>query len=172
MSIPARSHSAPVALLLAFVLGACGGEAPDAGEDAAAGPVETPARSLADELVGEWRLVMIDMGDGDDVQPGGETPPTVDFTAEADPTGSRRYTGTGGCNRIMGSYDAGSTGRFSLSAGSAMTMMACPDPVMRVERIFVTALESATAYAIDGSALSIEFGGGTIHMERTDAGPS
>jgi len=151
---------------LAVLLSACGGSAE------ADDPAEVPEETVAEEpsgpasLVGEWRLVEIDMGDGEDFAPSEDAVPTLNFTAEANPTGSRIFNGSGGCNRIMGGYDAGSTGRITFTSGPAMTMMACPDLVMRVEQVFVMGIEAARTYEIDGDRLSIDFGGGTLQMER------
>ena len=109
---------------------------------------------------------MVDMTDGEDFEPAPEAVPSVTFTAEANPTGSRIFNGTGGCNRIMGGYDAGSTGRITFTSGPAMTMMACPEPVMRLERVFTMGLEAARTFAIEGDSLSIDFGGGILLFER------
>jgi heat shock protein HslJ len=153
-------------LALALALVACGG-----GEDAR--PADEPTSAAApapagapDLIVGEWRLVAIDMSDGEDVMPVADAVPTLSFSAEATPTGSRTMTGFGGCNRLTGSYDAGTTGRFSLPQPPAMTRMACPDDRMRVESVLGMALESARTYSVEDDRLEIGFGGGTIRMER------
>jgi heat shock protein HslJ len=49
-----------------------------------------------------------------------------------------------------------------------MTMMACPEAVMRLEQDLMMALEGATSYEIDSDGLWINFGLGTI---RFTAGP-
>ncbi len=156
-----------VGVLMIVGLLACGG----AGE-AGSGVDETPEAERAapdpNALVGDWQLVAIVLEGGDEMVPVGEALPTLSFTAEADPTGSRRFGGSGGCNRIMGGYDAGRTGRLAISRGPAMTMMACPDPVMSLEQSFVAALESASAYAIEGNGLSIDFDGGVLRLERVE----
>jgi heat shock protein HslJ len=157
-----------VVLLAAGLVSACGGGSGSADETPAA---EAPAAGSvgADALVGRWRLVIIDMADEEDVEPEADAVSVIDFTDEVEPTGSRRFAGTAGCNRMMGSYDAGSTGRLAVTSGPATTLMACPDPVMRLEQAFRTALQAATGYEIDGDILSIGFGDGVILMERTDA---
>lgn len=162
------SGSRLVAALIAGVLVSCGGP----GGDAPSGdmsPGDTSAEAPDPEaLVGEWRLVLIEMDGADLPAPGDDAAPTLSFTAEADPTGSRRFGGSGGCNRIMGGYDAGRTGRLAISRGPAMTMMACPDAVMSLEQTFLTALESASAYSVEEGRLSIEFDGGVLRMERLE----
>lgn len=155
-------------LSLAVFFTACGGS--EESSDAA-GPSEAAAveeQTSAESLVGEWRLVEIDMGDGEDFVPSADGTPMLNFTAEANPTGSRILNGTGGCNRLMGGYDAGSTGRITFTNGPAMTMMACPEPVMRLEQVFMMGLEAARTYEIAGDRLSIDFGGGTLLMERVE----
>ena len=155
-----------VAFVAALTLAACGGET----ADEAAPPAAEPEPTLsAEALVGSWSLVMIDMEDGEDFEPSAEAVPSLNFTAEANPTGSRIFNGSGGCNRMTGGYDAGSTGRITFSAGPAMTMMACPDEIMRVEQVFAMGLEAARTYSIEGDRLSIDFGGGVLLFDR-DAG--
>jgi len=151
---------------LAALLTACGGAAEPDGAAEMPEEAVTEEMSGASALVGEWRLVEIDMGDGQDFTPSGDAVPTLNFTAEANPTGSRIFNGSGGCNRVMGGYDAGSTGRITFTSGPAMTMMACPDLVMRLEQVFVMGLEAARTYEVEGDRLSIDFGGGTLRMER------
>jgi putative lipoprotein len=64
-----------------------------------------------------------------------------------------RITGSGGCNRLMGSYELdGHSLRFKTVA---TTMMACLGPVMDVERKFLAALNATTAYRISGSTLQL-----------------
>jgi copper homeostasis protein (lipoprotein) len=65
---------------------------------------------------------------------------------------TRRVTGSGGCNRMAGSYTLeGSKISFSQMAG---TMMACPDG-MDVERAFHTALQTVSRWHIDGETLAL-----------------
>ncbi len=112
----------------------------------------------------EWRLVTLQMEDGAPMRPDAEAVPTLTFMDRATPTGPLRFGGSGGCNRFNGEYDAGDDGRLSVSPGLAMTRMACPAAVMRLEQGLTMALEGATAYEIDGDGLSITFGGGTIRF--------
>jgi heat shock protein HslJ len=155
----------PVGLIaLALTLNACGGTAEEAASDSAAAPAAeptAPAPSLTDH---EWRLVVIDMADGEDMTPDPSALPRLSFSEEAMPTGSRSMSGFTGCNRLTAGYDAGRGGRLSVS-GVAMTRMACPDDIMRVESVLVMALESATSYELTDGEASIGFGGGTIRLE-------
>ncbi|MBV8282015.1 MAG: META domain-containing protein [Candidatus Eremiobacteraeota bacterium] len=64
---------------------------------------------------------------------------------------SKRLSGSGGCNRLLGSYEVdGSTLHFKQVAS---TMMACPGDAMTHEQAFIRALESVTSYRIRGSTL-------------------
>lgn len=158
------NRAAPLVLILIALLAACGQEpAADAPSEAPPMPAQTTS---ADDLVGEWRLVLIDMADGEDLAPVADAVPTLTLSAEATPTGSRSFSGSGGCNRMMGSYDAGSSGRFSMAQPPAMTMMMCAEPVMRVEQLLGLGLESASTWSVDGDVLEIGFGGGTLRFER------
>jgi heat shock protein HslJ len=167
-----RIIRALASLLLVASVAGCGGVADEEAADSMPEEAAPAAPPGADALVGEWELVVVDMNDGEDLEPSGEALPVLDFTDEAEPTGSRRFGGTDGCNRMLGSYDAGSTGRLAITAGPATTLMACPDSVMRLATIFRTALESATAYEIDGDQLALAFGGGVIRMQRPRSAPN
>ena len=116
----------------------------------------------------EWRLVTLQLEDGTPLTPDPEAVPTLTFMDEGTATGHMRLGGSGGCNRFNGEYDAGDDGSLWVSQGLAMTRMACPEAVMRLEQSLMMALEGATSYEIDRDRLSVTFGGGTI---RFTAGP-
>jgi putative lipoprotein len=64
-----------------------------------------------------------------------------------------RYSGSTGCNRINGAFELdGNTLHFK---AGAMTMMACPDPLMKQEQAFKAALQPVTAYRISGTTLEL-----------------
>ncbi len=149
---------APVAFALLAAL-AC---AADPGADDAD---ESPAAQDPAALVGSWNVTGIVGVDGEELVPGDGATPVLDFTDEAEPTGSRAFAGTGGCNRLRGTYDAGTTGRISFGP-TASTQMACPEPVMRMEQRLLTTLQAATRYAVEGGRLRIDSPAGTIHLER------
>ncbi len=67
-------------------------------------------------------------------------------------------TGFGGCNSVNGTYIA--TDRTIDVARIAVTRKACPPLVMRAESAFVGTLESAVAYQIVGSTLTLLQPGG------------
>ena len=164
---PPRSTERLVAIGTVLCSAGCGwGEGPrstdlDASDDAAMVSVGG--------LTGvEWHLVTLQMEDAAPLMPDARAIPTITFFDEATPTGRLRFGGSGGCNRFNGEYYAGDDGRLSVSQGLAMTMMACPEAVMRLEQDLMMALEGATAYQIDGDGLWINFGRGTIRLR---AGP-
>ncbi|HJS49792.1 MAG TPA: META domain-containing protein, partial [Gaiellaceae bacterium] len=64
---------------------------------------------------------------------------------------SSRLSGSGGCNRLVGSYEVGDDGlRFGQIAS---TRMACSDAVMEREAAFLAALGAVTGHRLDGSSL-------------------
>ena len=166
-----QMHCYGVVLVSSLVIGACGGreEAPGSSEPANAAASAVPASqgmALSDH---PWRLVAIDMLDGEDFNPPAGSEPTVIFSEEANPAGSRLMTGSTGCNGFNATYDAGRGGRLVVGRVST-TRMACPDEVMRLEQFFLIGLESTRTYTIDESGLWIDFGGGVLHFVADDAG--
>ena len=65
-----------------------------------------------------------------------------------------RLTGTGGCNRFMGSWEHTGFRKMTLSAGGS-TMMACDEPIMVQEHAFFQALENTARYERDGNELDL-----------------
>ncbi|HJS48688.1 MAG TPA: META domain-containing protein [Gaiellaceae bacterium] len=66
---------------------------------------------------------------------------------------SSRLSGSGGCNRLAGSYELGDDGlRFGPIAS---TRMACSEAVMEREAAFLAALAAATGHRLDGSSLEL-----------------
>jgi len=76
-----------------------------------------------------------------------ERAPQIAFTAED------RITGSGGCNRLRGVYEA-ADGRIGISA-LGRTEMACEPAVMRQEDAFIAVLDAATSYRQEGARLVI-----------------
>ena len=69
-----------------------------------------------------------------------------------------RFAATVGCNRLMGGFEAGDG---SLSFGpAAMSMMACPPPLDRLEQDFAAMLGTVAAYRIAGPAMELLDSGG------------
>jgi len=68
----------------------------------------------------------------------------------------RRILGTGGCNRLTGTYELRSGSLYFGAVGS--TMMACDAEIMKQERQLIDALRLTTAYRISGDRLELVAG--------------
>jgi hypothetical protein len=75
-----------------------------------------------------------------------------------------QVSGSAGCNTYQGTYrSTRAAGRNTIEIGPlATTRMMCDEPLMEQEELYLTALEAATEYSVEGFALSIEFPGGTL----------
>jgi hypothetical protein len=73
-------------------------------------------------------------------------------------------SGSAGCNTYRGSYrSTRAAGGNTVEFGPlATTRMACDEALMEQEGLYLAALESATAYTIEGFALQITYPGGTL----------
>lgn len=92
----------------------------------------------------EWQLVSL---------PGGvDVPPGVAATLLLDPD-MHRALGSTGCNRFTGSYEL-EGGRLTLGL-TALTRMACPDPLGGVEADFLEALRLTGSYRFAGGLLEL-----------------
>ncbi|MCA9980784.1 MAG: META domain-containing protein, partial [Anaerolineales bacterium] len=70
---------------------------------------------------------------------------TIQFTSD-------QFSGNGGCNTFFGSYTQdGQNLTIDESIGS--TMMACPDPAMQVESLYLATLPQVASYEIDANGL-------------------
>jgi heat shock protein HslJ len=67
--------------------------------------------------------------------------------------GDGRLAGDAGCNRFMGRYAV--VGDGIEIAPLAMTRMACPEPVMARERLFLAVLDGARCFARDHTELTL-----------------
>jgi heat shock protein HslJ len=63
-----------------------------------------------------------------------------------------RFSGNGGCNNLMGTYEPEGENRISFS-DAASTRMACPDD--SIENKFINALSSATHYSLENNELQL-----------------
>ncbi|MGZ8597957.1 MAG: META domain-containing protein [Actinomycetota bacterium] len=63
-------------------------------------------------------------------------------------------SGSAGCNNYAGSYTTSADGTISIEAGG-MTMMACEEPLMRLDAAYVTSLSEVTEFEVvdDGAGL-------------------
>lgn len=103
----------------------------------------------ANELVGTW--IVTGYNDGEEAVVGvlDDTEAEVSFDDEGN------ISGTGGCNRLMGTFTA-EQGALNVDP-MAMTKMACPEPlgVMEQEAALILALESAATYRVEGNELRL-----------------
>ena len=126
-------------------------------------PPEPPGAKPATPLAGtHWTLTQLN---GEAVTPGtGRSEAWIELAAD-----TKRLAGSGGCNRIMGSYELdGSTLRFRQVAS---TMMACPGDVMPREQAFLKALSATTSFRIRGSALFLRGEDNTVLARLTAQSP-
>lgn len=92
-----------------------------------------------------WRLTRL--GDSPITASSGQKEPHFILNPE-----SRRVAGSGGCNRLTGSYElAGSQLTFGRIAG---TMMACPKG-MDIEKAFLDSLKEVKTWKIEGQQLEL-----------------
>lgn len=63
------------------------------------------------------------------------------------------YFGSSGCNRVSGTFQL--SGNSLQLLGGAMTMMACPEPLMTQEKEFNEALTATGSYKINGNLLEL-----------------
>jgi putative lipoprotein len=64
-----------------------------------------------------------------------------------------QYSGSSGCNRVSGKFQL--SGESLQLLGGAMTMMACPEPLMNQEKEFNEALTATGSYQLSGSTLEL-----------------
>ena len=90
-------------------------------------------------------------------------PQEEDFDVFVQFGSENRLSGSGGCNRISGSYQIAGE---ELSIGSvAMTRRLCPPPLMDREKRFVSALEAAQTYLRQKTVLTLSGSDGLILMK-------
>ncbi len=166
-----------VVAALAIALAAC---APTGGEpesiaadptlpaaDDAAEPVANLERG--DEMEGDglegvrWVLVSYLNAAGETV----EVLAATEITAEFGPEG--RVGGNSGCNTYFAGYTVDGNNLSISQAGS--TMMACPEPIMQQEAQFLTMLQSASSFTVDGGQLSIAGADGEIVLSFVESKP-
>jgi putative lipoprotein len=122
-------------------------------------PPEPPGAKPAAPLTGtHWTLTQLN---GETVKPGsGRSEAWIELAAD-----TQRLAGSGGCNRLMGSYELdGSTLRFRQVAS---TMMACPGDVMPGEQALLKALSATTSFRIRGSTLLLRGDDNTVLARLT-----
>lgn len=70
--------------------------------------------------------------------------------------------GSAGCNRFTGSYSVSGT-RIEMSP-LAVTMMACPEPQMKAEQVFLKRLQNATRFTLGVDTLTLKASAGSIRL--------
>jgi len=93
----------------------------------------------------KWMLIELD---GKAVAPSGTNPAYFML----DPEG-KSYSGSSGCNRLTGKFQL--DGDSLQLLGGAMTMMACPEPLMKQEQEFNKALTATGSYKLSGNVLEL-----------------
>jgi putative lipoprotein len=111
------------------------------------GPTTKSSAASAPPLRGtSWKLV--DLNGNPPAQPMGNIVGDLLLSESED-----RYSGSTGCNRFNGAFElSGDSLRFKTGA---MTMMACPEPLMKQEQTLTTALQSVTTYRVSGTTLEL-----------------
>ena len=69
-----------------------------------------------------------------------------------------RMKGSAGCNSYFGSYEVNQD-KLTIKSPIGSTMMACPEPVMKQELEYLSALQTAESYKIEDGQLTIICGG-------------
>lgn len=73
--------------------------------------------------------------------------PSIEFSAI-----EKRISGTTGCNRYFGTYDLD---LYALTISEiASTEMACPQPIMNTEFVFLSALRNTGSFSLDKGVLT------------------
>lgn len=93
----------------------------------------------------KWMLIELH---GKPVEPSKTNPAFLMLDPE-----DKRYSGSSGCNRITGSFQLEKKTLQLL--GGAMTLMACPEPLMTQEKEFNAALTATGSYQITGNVLEL-----------------
>ncbi|TPE59176.1 META domain-containing protein [Sandaracinobacter neustonicus] len=126
-------------------LGACASTSTPETKPAAAAPTGGAALQGA-----EWTVFEIA---GKPIVPG--STPSIKFE-------DGRVSGAGSCNRFMGGYTIAPDGLKLTFSQMASTMMACPDPLMQQEGLFLKSLESVASYSVAGGVLSLSSADGVV----------
>ncbi len=103
--------------------------------------------STSAELLGsEWKLVGLAGEAGADVSDGHGANLVLHEEGET-------LSGSSGCNRLVGTFKLHGHALYFEPVG--LTRMACPEPVMKLEKAFLDALESTTRYVVSGDTLEL-----------------
>lgn len=113
--------------------------------DSASQPGGAAAPAAVSLTETHWNLIELD---GNPVTASNESQPYIYLQVQGD-----KLSGSGGCNRLFGSFDlSGSSLQFH---SVAATMMACPGDAMKYESQLADALRLTTGFQISGEVLSL-----------------
>ena len=126
---------------------------PPSATTSAAAEVQAMAQVQAPLVNTYWKLRQV--GDG---------PHVSAFDNQPEPhlvlqSGSNRFHGAGGCNRLHGSYSL--DGRWLRLSAVASTRMACPQG-RQMEQMFVTTLAQVRSYSVQGQKLLLSDADGQV----------
>ncbi len=116
------------------------------------GGAEAPPQGLEDT---SWILTTLN---------GAQPLPGTTITASFDADGT--VNGTNGCNRYGAAYQVDGEA-ITITLGPT-TMMACPEPIMKQADEYMAALASAATYQIQGEALELRDGDGSVLATFTE----
>jgi heat shock protein HslJ len=99
-----------------------------------------------------------------------ETSLNVDLTGITATFDGSRMSGSSGVNQFGGSYSANADGSFS--AGPLVsTLMAGPEPLMRIEAAYLALLDEAESFSVEGDRLTLATGEGKTLTFRAASTP-
>lgn len=136
MKHPVRNRRALCAAGVLLVIAGCAG-------------TQSAPQSTAELENTYWKLLRL----GEDNVATGPGQREVHMILQAPPDGPKRVAGFSGCNHMTGGYTlAGDQLAFTQLAG---TLMACPEPGMRLEQNFHATLLKSARWAIRGEQLDL-----------------
>lgn len=149
-----RSHLPVIAAALGtlIVVAACSTTGSASGAPASAGSGASAAAGSVNLAGTAWKLSQVVAADGTALTLPDGVAPTADFSKDT-------VSGNAGCNRYSAAYTV--TGSTIKISQPAMTMMACADPIMKVESAFAAALTAVDTVAQTSDSLTLSAGTGS-----------
>ena len=142
-------------IVLAMSVPAAFGQNPPAHSSPASTGAEVPLKET------HWNLIELDGSPVTAVS--AQSQPYLYLHAEGD-----KLSGSGGCNRLFGSFDqSGDSLEFH---SVASTRMACPDNSMEHESALLEALKLVTGYKIAGNVLTLRVDDRVLAQFRAEPG--
>lgn len=168
--IGSRASALLVLFLLSGVLVACGQGLPFPGQSQTQGgpsPTEAPAapaQTAAQALEGQnWRLTAYRDAAGAQATPPADAEATLELNGG-------QLSGRSGCNQFGGSYTLDG-GVLAIQPGPA-TLMACPEPLMALERDYFAALGNVAGYSLSGAMLELKNAAGETLLSFAPVEPA